>query len=86
MGPAPAFAEVQSIVDERCVPCHATRPTQPGFGAPGAGIVLETRAEIEARADLIKAVAVDTKTMPLGNITQMTDDERDTLARWLAAR
>jgi uncharacterized membrane protein len=86
MGPAPAFAEVESIVDERCVPCHATRPTQPGFGAPGAGIVLETRAEIEARADLIKAVAVDTKTMPLGNITQMTDDERDTLARWLAAR
>ncbi len=86
-GPAPSFTQVQRIVEQRCLPCHATRPTQPGFtGAPGGGIVLETREQIESRATLIKAVAVDTQTMPLGNITQMTDEERATLAAWVASR
>jgi uncharacterized membrane protein len=27
---------------------------------------------------------VDTKTMPLGNMTGMTDDERAILGRWIA--
>jgi uncharacterized membrane protein len=35
---------------------------------------------------LIQTVAVDSKTMPLGNATRMTQPERDTLARWLASR
>jgi uncharacterized membrane protein len=77
---------VQQIVEQRCTPCHATSPTQPGFDAPGAGILLETREQIEAQAALIKAVAVDTRTMPLGNATGMTDEERTALARWIASR
>jgi uncharacterized membrane protein len=85
-GPAPAFGEVQSIVTARCVPCHSQNPTQPGFAAPGAGILLVTREQIESQADLIRAVAVDTQTMPLGNATKMTDEERQTLANWLASR
>jgi uncharacterized membrane protein len=86
-GPRPTFAEVQSIVNERCVPCHATNPTQPGFaGAPGGGIVLETRRQIEDNALLIKAVVVDTRAMPLANATRMTDEERATLAGWIASR
>ena len=35
-------------------------------------------------ADRILARAVDTKTMPLGNMTGMTDDERVILGRWIA--
>jgi uncharacterized membrane protein len=85
-GPAPSFTQVQRIVEQRCTPCHATNPTQPGFDAPGGGILLETRAQIEAQAGLIKALAVDTRTMPLGNLTQMTDEERATLAAWVASR
>ncbi|HEY7538238.1 MAG TPA: urate hydroxylase PuuD [Gaiellaceae bacterium] len=83
-GPAPTFAEVQSIVEERCVPCHATEPTL--IPAPGAGIVLETREQIEARASTIKSVTVDARTMPLGNATGMTERERETLSRWVASR
>jgi uncharacterized membrane protein len=86
VGPAPGFAQVQLIVQQRCVPCHATRPTQPNFSSPGAGILLETRDQIESQANLIRAVAVDTHTMPLGNLTKMTDAERATLAQWVAAR
>jgi uncharacterized membrane protein len=47
---------------------------------------LETRAQIESRAAQIEQQAVLTKAMPLGNATKMTQDERDTLGRWLAAR
>jgi len=85
-GPPPTFATVQAIVANRCAPCHSLSPTEPGYGAPPAGIVLETPAQIRAAASLIRSVAVDSTAMPLGNATGMTPAERDTLARWLAAR
>jgi len=85
-GPAVPFAQVQAIVTQRCAPCHALHPTQAGFSSAPLGIRLETRAEIEAQADRIKAQAVDSRAMPLGNATGMTQAERDTLARWLASR
>jgi uncharacterized membrane protein len=85
-GPAPSFAEVQAIIGNRCAPCHSTSPTQPGYSAPPAGIVLETQAQIESAAALIRTAAVDSHSMPLGNATGMTRAERDTLARWLASR
>jgi uncharacterized membrane protein len=84
MGPVPTFADVQAIVVERCVPCHATDPTL--VEAAGGGVLLETRAQIEERAGRIKVVAVDTRSMPLGNVTSMSENERNVLARWLAAR
>jgi uncharacterized membrane protein len=83
-GPAPPFAQVQSIVDQRCVPCHAVKPTQPGISAAPAGIVLDTAAKIRLLAGLIKTAAVDSHLMPPSNATNMTQTERDVLARWLA--
>ena len=53
IGPPASFTEVQSIFKERCQPCHATRPTQEGFAAPPKGVILETEAEIRARAPMI---------------------------------
>jgi uncharacterized membrane protein len=85
-GPPPTMAEVDAIVATRCAPCHSQRPTEPGYSAPPAGIVLETSAEIDAAASLIKSVAVDSTAMPLANATGMSQAERDTLARWLASR
>jgi uncharacterized membrane protein len=85
-GPAPSLATVQAIIATRCAPCHSQTPTQPGYAAPPAGIVLETPGQIDAAAALIKSVAVDSTAMPLGNATGMTQAERDTLARWLASR
>jgi len=85
-GPPPTFAQVQSVIDRRCAPCHSLRPTMPNVSAPPAGIVLDTRAKIEQLAPLIKTVAVDNHLMPPSNATHMTQDERDLLARWLAHR
>jgi uncharacterized membrane protein len=81
-----SFARAHAIVRARCAPCHSLHPTQPGFSSAPLGIRLDTRAEIEARADQIKAQAVDSRAMPLGNVTHMTQGERDTLAQWLASR
>src|SRR5262249_11361821 len=51
-----AFATVQSVIAQRCAPCHALHPTQPGFSSPPAGVVLETPAQITAAASRIKGV------------------------------
>jgi uncharacterized membrane protein len=85
-GPPPSAAAVQAIVASRCAPCHSLSPTRPGYSSPPAGIVLETPAQIDANAALIRSVAVDSHAMPLGNATGMTQAERNTLARWLASR
>jgi uncharacterized membrane protein len=48
--------------------------------------VLETFEQIEAAAARIAEQAVETSAMPPGNVTGITNAERDVLARWLAAR
>jgi uncharacterized membrane protein len=83
-GPPVAFADVKKIVDARCLPCHANKPTLPGIVAPPKGVVFDTAADIVASKDRIYLQAVNTKAMPLGNITAMTDDERAVLGRWIA--
>src|SRR5207253_7657363 len=40
-GPAPTFGQVQSVIAQRCAPCHSLHPTMPGVSAPPAGIVLD---------------------------------------------
>jgi uncharacterized membrane protein len=80
------LARVQEIVTQRCTPCHSAQPTQPGFSAAPAGVELDTADQIAAQADAIEQQAVDTQAMPLGNVTDMTEEERAELAAWLAAR
>jgi uncharacterized membrane protein len=48
------------------------------------GIKLDTPAEIKAQASAIGQQAVQTRSMPLGNVTGMTGAERDLLGRWIA--
>jgi uncharacterized membrane protein len=71
------FAQVQSVIAERCASCHS------GASAP-LGVRLETEAEITARAADIERQAVLTRAMPPGNATGMTDEERELLAAWIA--
>ncbi len=78
------WAQVKVIFEARCTSCHAKKPTNPAFAAPPVGIMLEDPADIVAHKDRILIRAVETKTMPLGNLTGMTDDERALLGKWLA--
>ena len=78
-------AQIAEIINSRCVACHASNPTQPGFVEAPLGIVLESAQQIVDRAERI-AVTVQTRYMPLGNLTGMTDAERATVASWYAQR
>jgi uncharacterized membrane protein len=83
--PAVSFAQVSAIVAQRCAVCHAVHPTQPGFSSAPAGVLLDSPQRIVANASLIRAQAVATHAMPLGNFTNMTDAERATLGAWIDA-
>ncbi|MEM0906141.1 MAG: urate hydroxylase PuuD [Pseudomonadota bacterium] len=72
------------IVTERCASCHATAPTFPAFSAPPGGVAFDTPQMMRRHAQAIIAQSVDTHVMPLGNITNMTQDERAVLAAWVA--
>ena len=78
----PTTAQVLPIVLQRCTVCHAASPSLAGFTAPPAGLVLESAADIETAADRIYQSSILVPTMPLGNLTQMTDQERQTLTLW----
>ena len=78
------FAQVAAIVEQRCAVCHSMSPTNPSFSSAPAGIMFDTPEEIQARAAAIDEQAVRTHAMPLGNVTEMTDAERELLGRWIA--
>jgi uncharacterized membrane protein len=82
-GEGVAFSRVKAVVDTRCVPCHAAQPTQAGFAQPPKGVMLETAEQIGQNAAKI-AETVGNRYMPIGNLTQMTDDERALIAAWVA--
>ncbi len=83
-GPAVPFVKVQEIVNDHCVSCHAAKPTNEDFDAPPKGVKLETDAQIVRERHRIRQQSVDTDTMPLGNMTEMTEAERQLLGRWIA--
>ena len=79
------FPRVAQIVAERCTPCHAARPAREGFAAPPKGVMLETPAQMRAYASAVLQQSVTAKAMPPGNMTEMTDAERELVRRWVRA-
>ncbi len=82
VAPGPAqnitFAEIQPILATHCASCHNLNP-------PPRGVALDSWEHVSAASARIKAVAVDTEVMPLGNPTGMTEAERRRLGAWIAA-
>jgi uncharacterized membrane protein len=79
------FAQVEAIVRQRCVSCHAAHPTQPGFASAPAGVMLDDAEGIARNAPRIYQQAVQLKAMPLANMTHMTDAERAQIGAWFEA-
>lgn len=77
------FAEVQTIIMERCVQCHSATPTDDIQLTAPNGVMFDTPKEIEAFAERIMNRAVVTKTMPQANKTGMTQAERNVLQCWI---
>ena len=71
-----------ALIDTHCAVCHSQTPTQPGFVAPPAGMLMDDRHVIlQSAARMLTAVQTDY--MPLGNLTGMTANERAELINWL---
>lgn len=75
--------EILRLSERHCVSCHALRPTSEVFDVAPKGVMLETIADLKRYRIIIKAQAVDSDIMPLGNETGMTDAERTLLAAWI---
>lgn len=77
--------DAQRIVAARCTACHAARPTFDGIAEAPKGVMLESPEQLRRFAALINQQAVRTEAMPPGNITEITEEERQMLGAWIAA-
>ncbi|CAB3656076.1 urate hydroxylase PuuD [Trinickia soli] len=78
--PAVKLADIQPILQQRCVACHSAHPTM--MGSAPAGVLFDTSDEISKNAARLYQQAVVLKAMPLGNVTHMTSEEREKVALW----
>ena len=76
-----AFARVERIMSERCAACHSATPTRSDT-AP-KGIMFDTPEQIASQVAAIRRQAVESRAMPPGNATGMTEEERALLAAWI---
>ena len=76
--------EAFAIVQQRCTACHSATPTDSTIKEAPKGIMFASIDDIKRYHQQIEAQAVRNHTMPLGNKTQMTQEERDKLGAWIA--
>lgn len=81
---APTTLQVGAILQQRCAACHSERPRL--MASPPLGAKFDSSDQVEAYADKIHQQVVVAKTMPPGNITGLTEEERSQLDLWFAAR
>ncbi|GAA2879083.1 putative membrane protein [Aminobacter niigataensis] len=82
--PTVTYSQVADILTQRCVACHAADPSKAGFvEAPPKGLILDAAPSAVKAAQLVYQQAVQTHVMPPGNVTEMTDDERELLRQWI---
>ncbi|MCE2520183.1 MAG: urate hydroxylase PuuD [Alphaproteobacteria bacterium] len=78
-----AFSEIRQIINARCLSCHAAEPRHENFDAAPKDVRFNTAAEILSHVEAIRITTVETDTMPLGNETGMTPEERQLLGLWI---
>ena len=82
-GPKVTWQQANEIVHLRCMRCHAEKTSDEVFHSAPLGIKFDDPQLVKAMAPLILRVAVDQHTMPFGNKTGMTTEERELLGRWV---
>ena len=75
-------SEIYLIVEQRCTRCHASVPSFEGFASAPLGVELDSPEKLLQHAERVYQTVAVTRTMPLANLTQMTDTERDLIATW----
>ncbi len=82
---ATSFEHVRNVVHTRCTSCHSAAPVHPAFPMAPLGVMLDTDEQIMAQAERIHQQTVVTRVMPIGNLTAMTDAERQIIDQWYQA-
>ena len=77
------YAEARTVVNRRCIECHSERPTNHAFRIAPQGVMLDTAPQMKQYARRIEASVAVERTMPLANMSGMTDEERLVLDRWV---
>ena len=80
-----SFSTVKNIIDQRCLSCHSQHPSDALFPAAPNGLVFEDPLVIQKFAQKIRERVWIAKNMPLANRSQMTEEERGILAKWVEA-
>ena len=78
-----SFVEINNIIKYRCGVCHAKNPTFDGIESPPKGIVYDSPQDILKNLSLIQAQAIDSDAMPPGNMTGITQQEREKILLWI---
>jgi len=73
-----AFAEVRQVLAQRCAMCH-------GEATQMKGIRFDQTEAVKVHAQGIYQQTVVTRQMPMNNATQITEEERQLIARWYQA-
>ena len=77
-----SFVAVRQVLVQRCNVCHSAEPDHPTAPIAPNGVMFDTSDQISQWAQRIYDRTVTTRTMPLANLTQMTDEERRLVGRW----
>jgi uncharacterized membrane protein len=75
-------ADIRPIIQARCTGCHAAMPSNAAFPAAPAGVMLETDEQIVESAFRIHQQAVVLRAMPIGNLTGISEHERQLIDAW----
>ena len=73
---------IRPVIEARCVSCHSATPTHLAFPAAPAGVQLDTDQQIRDEALRIHQQTVVLRTMPIGNLTEISEDERQLIDAW----
>ena len=76
--------QVWSVVEKHCTECHSEAPRSPMFSSAPSGFVLDDIQQLIAAKARVYNRAIISKDMPLANITQMSEEERDLLKQWIS--
>ena len=74
----PGFAEVNSVITQRCVMCHNAQ-------LQNKGIALHTPELLKQNAQAVYQQVVILRLMPFNNASRITEDERAVIKRWFEA-
>ena len=80
-----SFSQLQHVIVQRCNICHSAEPNHPTAPVAPNGVMFDTPDQIRQWAQRIHDRTVSNRTMPLANLTQMTDEERLLVDRWYIA-